>query len=165
MPNYWLDTSVFITASQDDHAFDIEPEFWDQLEADARAGIIGAPQYVYREIVDLSGRDDDLAKWAKKLKDADLLFHEPDDAVLAAYTKIADYVHINGDPSESDKFLNDADPWVIAHAMTGATVVVSQEKMVGPGSKRIKVPNICAYFTVGYIKTNQLLRELKDLRG
>jgi len=49
--------------------------------------------------------------------------------------------------------------------MAGGTIVVSQEKLVGPGSKRIKIPNICAHFSIGFLKTDQFLREVKEERG
>jgi hypothetical protein len=165
MPKFWLDTSVYLEASLGSLAFDLRPEFWEALEADAKAGIIGSPMFVCRELVDLSGRDDEVARWATRLKDSGILFIEPDEDVLAEFTKVADYVHQFCDPSEGNAFLDEADPWVIAHAMAGGTVVVSQEKLAGAGSHWVKIPNICANFGIGYIKTDQFLREVKSERG
>jgi hypothetical protein len=165
MPKFWLDTSVYIEAANGPLAFDLDPKFWEDLEADAKAERIASPMFVHREIVDLSGRDDLLAQWAKRMKDQRLLFVEPGEEVLSTYTAIADYVHKYLDPAEGNLFLDEADPWVIAHAMEGGTIVVSQEKRVGTGSKRIKIPNICEHFGIAYIKTVQYLREIKDERG
>jgi Domain of unknown function (DUF4411) len=165
MAKYWLDTSVFLTAALGTLAFDLNPEFWDQLEADAKAKLVAAPMYVHRELTDLSGREDPVAVWAVRLKKEGTLFVEPDEGTLTAFTAIADFVHTKCDQAEGDKFLSGADPWVIAHAMAGSTIVVSEERMLSLTSKRVKIPNICSNFSVGYIKTNQYLREIKEERG
>src|ERR1700728_1762227 len=106
MAKYWLDTSVFLTASRGDLAFDLHPEFWEMLERDARNGFIASPQFVYREIVELSGRADLVAQWAIRLKAEGVMFVDPDDETVAAFTEIADYVHRYVDPSEGDEFLD-----------------------------------------------------------
>jgi hypothetical protein len=165
MAKFWLDTSVFITAASGNLAFDLRPEFWETLESDAKNDLIASPMFVYREIVDLSGRDDELARWALRMKAGCPLFVEPDESSVDAFTQIANYVHQFADPSEGDEFLNVADPWVIAHALAGGTVVVSEEKLVGQGSKRLAIPNVCEYFSVGCVKTDRFLRELKEERG
>lgn len=165
MVKYWLDTSVFLTASRGDLAFDLHPEFWEMLENDARNGFIASPRFVYREIVELSGRTDEVAQWATRLKANGIMFMEPDEGTVTAFTEIADYIHQYVDPSEGDAFLDEADPWVVAHALAGGTVVVSQEKLIGIGSKRIAIPNLCEHFALGCVKTNQFLREMKEERG
>jgi hypothetical protein len=165
MPQFWIDTDVYLQAANDVLAFDATPEFWTMLEERSKAGIIGSPRHVCIELVDLSGRDDAIAKWAAAQREAGLLFHDPDESVLANYTKIADYVHSKCDQAEGDRFLNGADPWVIAHAMAGGTVAVSQEKMAGLGSKLVKIPNICVHFNVACIKTDALIRELRKEKG
>jgi hypothetical protein len=161
MVKYWLDTDVYIQAAHNELAFDLDPDFWLLLEQSAENGIIGSPKYVCMELVELSPHDDQIKKWADAQRDKTFLFHEPDDSVLANYTKIADYVNGNLDQSEGDDFLNGADAWVIAHAMTGGAVAVSQERLVGPNSKKVQVPNICEHFSVECIKTDALLRGLK----
>jgi hypothetical protein len=162
---YWLDTDVYLQAANGVLAFDIAPEFWNLLEDSANNEIIGSPRHVYIELVEISGRDDEIAKWARKQRTIGRLFVDPDETVLQHYTIIADYVNQNCDQSEGDKFLNGADAWVIAHAMAGGTVAVSQEKMVGQGSKMVKVPNVCAHFSVPCIKTDDLLRDLRKQKG
>jgi len=106
MAKFWIDTSVFLEASLGSLAFDLNPEFWDQIEADARAGIVRSPMFVYRELVDLSGRDDWVAQWAVRMKGEGILFEEPDALALASFTQIADYIHRFTDPSEGDAFLD-----------------------------------------------------------
>jgi hypothetical protein len=161
LASYWLDTDVYLQAANGVLAFDLAPDFWQLLESKANEEIIGSPRHVYIELVEISGRDDEIAKWAKAQREAGKLFVDPDQTVLDRYTVIADYVNGTCDQSEGDKFLNGADAWVIAHAIAGGTVAVSEEKMAGMGSKRVKVPNICAHFNVPCIKTEQLLRDLK----
>ncbi len=165
MAAYWLDTDVYIQAANGVLAFDIAPDFWDLLVQKANEEIIGSPRYVCIELVDISGRDDQIAKWAKERRQEGKLFVDPDDEVLAYFTAIADHVNQTCDQAEGDKFLNGADAWVIAHAMAGGAVAVSQEKLVGIGSKMVKVPNICAHFDVPCIRTDQLLRDLKKGKG
>jgi hypothetical protein len=158
---YWLDTDVYLQAANSVLAFDLAPDFWTLLERCAEKNVIASPKYVCMELVDLSDRDDAIKRWADTQRNKGFLFHEPDDAVLANYTKIADYVNGNLDQSEGDDFLDGADAWVIAHAMTGGAVAVSQEKLVGSNSKKVKVPNICEHFSVECIKTEALLRGLR----
>jgi Domain of unknown function (DUF4411) len=161
LAGYWLDTDVYLQAALGVLAFDLAPDFWVLLEESAEHDIIGSPKYVCMELVELSGRDDAIKRWAETQRSKGILFHEPDEKVLANYTLIADYVNNNMDQSEGDDFLDGADAWVIAHAMTGGAVAVSQEKLAGRGSKLVKVPNICGHFSVECIKTDQLLRDLK----
>jgi len=164
VPSYWIDTDVYLQAANGVLAFDLAPEFWELLESRAKQGVIGSPRHVCMELVDLSGRDDAIAQWAGRQREAGTLFYDPDDAVLQNYTKIADYVHSTCDQSEGDRFLDGADPWVIAHAMIGnGAVAVSQEKLVGAQSKQVKIPNICGYFSIACVKTEALLRDLRKM--
>src|SRR6266568_8846765 len=104
MAAFWLDTDVYLQAAHGVLAFDLDPGFWKLLEESAENGIIASPKYVCLELVDLSGYDDEIKKWAEaqRNKGSGFLFHEPDDQVLANYTKIADYVNGNLDQSEGD---------------------------------------------------------------
>jgi len=165
LPSYWIDTDVYLQAANDVLAFDLAPEFWQLLEERAQQGIIGSPRHVCMELVELSGRDDEIARWAARQRDAGFLFHDPDDSVLEHYTEIADFINQTCDQSEGDRFLSGADPWVIAHAMAGGTVAVSQEKLAGENSKQVKIPNICVHFSVACIKTDALIRDLKKEKG
>ena len=62
-------------------------------------------------------------------------------------------------PEHVGKFLDGADLWIIAAAkVTGATVV-TQETLAGAGTKKIKIPNVCAVFEVDCINTFTMIGE------
>ncbi len=43
-------------------------------------------------------------------------------------------------------FLSGADPWLIAKAKVLDATVVTHETLVGPDSKKVKIPNVCRHF-------------------
>ena len=59
---------------------------------------------------------------------------------------------------QASAFLGGADPWVIAQALCDGSTVVTHESHAGPGSKKVKIPNVCEAFGVRYIKIYDLLR-------
>jgi Domain of unknown function (DUF4411) len=153
---FWLDANVFIEAKRRYYAFDLAPGFWTVLEQQCEAQVIKSPFEVFRELAD-SG--DDLTEWAKAHRDGDL-FVEPDDVVQAALRDIADFVTGTYIEAAATRFLDGADPWVIAHAQCDKGTVVTVETMAGAGSARPKIPNICREFDVQCIDTFAMLREL-----
>ena len=58
------------------------------------------------------------------------------------------------------RFMNRADPWVIAHAIAQGGTVVSLEGCAPNTSTKVKIPNVCSHFNVTCINTYQMLREL-----
>ena len=102
---------------------------------------------------------DELSNWAKDQKSGSF-FVEPDEKVQAAFTKIADYVNDSYPSHQAKGFLDGADPWVVAHAECDRGTVVTWERLGGPGSQKVKIPNICQEFEVEWINTCQMFREL-----
>ncbi len=160
---YCLDTNVYVEAHRRYYAFDIAPGFWDGLERLVKAQMICSPLMVYEEIID-SG--DELAQWAKANKDN--LFLPPDDPTQDAFRDIADLVERLYEPQHVQKFLSDADPWVIAHAKAHGLSVVTMESRrdenqskTGRVSGKIKIPNVCERVGVVPKDTFALLREQK----
>lgn len=158
MPDYWLDANVFITSKNTAYGFDIAPGFWKSIEQKAAEGTIGTSAFVYREIIDRT--DDDLADWLRAHKDLNFCVEPSLDSQLI-YADIANHV-ISGDYSqrEAARFLNGADPWLIAQAKSDGGSVVTLEALAGPGTTKVKIPNICQQFGVPFINTYQLLRAL-----
>jgi len=157
MPKYCLDTNVLIQAKNGPYGFDIAPGFWELIDQKIGEKIISTSTLVYKELTD---GNDELAKWIRERRENGC-FIEPDKDVQDKLTAIADYVNENYPQHEAAEFLSGADPWVIALAKATNAVVVTQEKLVGSESKKVKIPNVCRKFGVLYIDTYQMLRELK----
>jgi hypothetical protein len=62
--------------------------------------------------------------------------------------------------TEKIRFLDGADPWLIAKASATNHTVVTHEVWVPPTSHKIKIPNICQQFNVPYINSFDLLDTL-----
>lgn len=89
------------------------------------------------------------------------LFIGPTEAVQTFSPQIADFVTKTYKAQQAKFFLEDADPWVIAHAKIENAIVVTQETLVPSVSSQVKIPNICNQFGVKWIDLYALLRELK----
>ena len=175
MPEYWIDTDVFIQAKNGPYAFDVTPEFWALLDSMNEAGRVASSSLVYRELQRVK---DDLAEWARERRataeDAQLtlgpewarerratsMFVEPDPDTQMAFQEVAQHVSERYDPNQAAMFLAAADPWLIAHAMASGGKVVTQETRAGENSKRVKIPNVCDAFGVESLNMDDMLREL-----
>lgn len=115
-----------------------------------------SPFEVFRELI---AYGDELSNWAKDQRDGSF-FVEPDENVQAALTKIADHVNDYYPSHQAKDFLDGADPWVIAHAKCDLGTVVTWERLGGPRSQKVRIPNICQEFEVEWINTCQMFREL-----
>ena len=154
MPKYCLDANVLIEAKNGPYGFDIVPGFWDWIDRMVEADVIYSVLAVYDELV--SG-DDVLASWVKNRRDSGM-FQEPLLSIQERLGVIADYVVANFERQHAQTFLTGADPWVIAQASVDQALVVTREVLAGPGSKRVKIPNVCINFRVNYTDTYAMLR-------
>jgi hypothetical protein len=156
--NYLLDSNVFIQAKNGYYSFDIAPGFWRWLEILAQEQGILTIKAVREEILD---GDDALRDWMADLPRD--FFAEPDIPVQENLRKIVRYIMQESCFLEPNchAFLEKADPWLIAPAMTGDYTVVTHEKKDGPGSKKVKIPAICEVFEVPYISVFELMRRKK----
>lgn len=156
MRRYCLDANVFIQAENGPYPFDIVPAFWDWLDQQVDAGLIFSCTTVYSE---LSGGDDELAKWVTDRQNTGL-FVEPDIIVQQNFRAIANFVSQNYLDHQAQEFLRSADPWVISHAKSENAIVVTHETLVPSNSAKVKVPNVCQQFSVDCINPYLMLREL-----
>ncbi|MBA7493712.1 hypothetical protein ES702_04274 [subsurface metagenome] len=157
MPDFWFDANSLICAQRGPYGFDIAPGFWDFLEQKGKEDIIASSIAVYKELEE-GGKDDLLVQWARKQKDNGF-FIEPDLAVQTIFRQIADYVSSSYPPYNASEFLDNADPWLIAHAKVYGGIVVTFE-VSAPNSKDPKIPNVGDKFGVLTLDLYQLLREL-----
>lgn len=111
---------------------------------------------VYDELIE---GNDDLAAWFKPRREKGLC-HPANEAVQQCLTTIANHVVANYKSHQAAEFLIGADPWLIAHAMDGDGIVVTQESDRSHKSK-IKVPTICKIFGIKCLNTYQMLGALE----
>lgn len=159
---YILDTNTLIAPKNEYYGMDFCPGYWDWLlHLASHNKIILIDQVCFELIGDsrAGGRqEDELSKWAKDNK---RIFMPTDTAIIQShYAGIVRYVESIKDQfneGASDKFLNGADPWLIATAQSIIdSKIVSFEKFRIPGTKRYKekvqLPNISAYCGVTHVE-------------
>ena len=158
MAEFWLDSNVFIEGKKGPYAFDITPHFWVFLDQMASAGRLAIPEWVYRELMDAQ---DALADWARERRTSGIVV--PDSGVQDDYERVVNYVNSNYRRSKSlRRFLDKADPWVIAHALSDGGTVVTLEKPARAGQRDrvVKIPDVCQHFGIRCIDTRQMLQDL-----
>ena len=88
---------------------------------------------------------------------------EPSTAVQEAFRDITACVNANYPATNATRrFLDSADPWVIAHAVAEGSAVVTMEIAVPSNVQKVKIPNVCNHsnFNIRCVNTYQMLREL-----
>jgi hypothetical protein len=149
---YWLDANVFIQAKNGPYRFKLVPQFWVFVSEQLERGIVKCPKMVYDELVDGT---DDLAGWFRTRREKGLC-QPSSEAVQECYANIANHIATKFKPHQTAEFLVGADGWIIAHAMNGDGVVVTQESERSYRSK-IKIPTICKIFSIRCINTYDML--------
>lgn len=148
---YCIDTSALLHAWRRDYPPDIFGSLWDMLNSLIESRKLIAPDEV---LFELERGGDDLYHWAKE---RDSVFVEPDEEVQQIVKQIVD-TYPNFVPQESSDGIW-ADPYIIALAKVRGLIVVTGEKAVGPGAKKVKIPNVCHDLQVECIDFLQLLRK------
>ncbi|WP_024299239.1 DUF4411 family protein [Methylomicrobium lacus] len=154
---YLLDANVYIEAKNRYYRMTVCPGFWEWMDLQFTFGHLGSIRMVFDE---LSKSGDELSEWVKARQPH---FIEVDDgATQEVFAKIAQFVVEYPDYTEpyTSSFLAVADPWLIAKAKILGATVVTHEVPVPPGSKKVKVPNICREFGVDFCNTFDLLESM-----
>ncbi|MEZ1316038.1 DUF4411 family protein [Pseudomonas fluorescens] len=156
--SYLLDTNSYIQAKNTHYRMGFCPGFWDWLDSAFDAGKISSVSLVYRELIDFG---DELSSWAKERPDHFLPVE--DSNTQDAYEQITRFVMSLplSRRTEKARFLDGADPWLIAKASVTGQTVVTHEVLVPATSQKIKIPNICRQFNVPYVSAFDLLDTLK----
>lgn len=153
---YCLDANIFIQAKNLYYHFDICPGFWDWL--DQQVGTVGSIIPVCEELE--SGKDK-LTDWAKARKAHTFFADTTEIAVQKAFRDIAAHVASRYEPQHAGKFLDGADPWLIAYAQVNDCTVVTSEVFVPLSARKVKIPNICEQFNVHYTDSFTMLKSLR----
>lgn len=147
-PTYCIDTNI-VVFMQRRLPRDIYPGVWDQMEALIVSGRAIMPADAHREL----GRvDDGCFEWATNRPG---FVEEPDTAAFALVDQIT-----GAHPDWVSERVNEADPWVIAHACVGGYVVVTDERRKGPGTAdhNLKIPNVADEHDLHTMPFNEMAR-------
>ncbi len=155
---YVLDANVFIEAARRYYAFDLAPPFWESLVQHAENGRIYS---IDRVKVELERGKDELAEWATS-QFSNAFASTDEEEVTNSYASVMGWVRAQDQFSDAAKadFADGADGWLVAYAMSKSQIVVTHE-VLDPGIKRkVPIPNVCEAFSVNYVDTFAMLREL-----
>jgi hypothetical protein len=146
---YTLDSNILIGLVQR-YPRDIFPAMWDNIEASVRDGESCICEAILREV---HRGGDKLHTWAKDLKG----FVCP--ATEEELTVVAEIAQAH--PEWVQGQLNEADPFVIAHAKLEQSTIVTEESRKGPNTedKNQKIPNIADEHGVKAIKFFDYVRD------
>lgn len=151
--SYLLDTNVFVQAKNLHYGLDFCPGFWHWLLESNASGRVFSIDKVADEI---AAGADELTAWAQQ--DGKGLFRATDAAVAAQFGVVSTWAMGQGyEPAAINTFLQVADFYLIAHALTGSGTVVTHE---GPANstRRIKIPNVCAGLNLRFATPYDMLR-------
>ena len=104
---------------------------------------------------------DELWEWANE-RFASWFVSTDDSAVVGRYGQVVTWVQAQSQFTEAAKadFHGGADGWLVACALDGGHVVVTQEGSSADVKRRVPIPNVCRAFDVPCVDTFQMLREL-----
>lgn len=149
---YLLDANVFIQAKKLHYGLDFCPAFWNWLIEKNTAGTVFSIDKVADEIADGA---DELTEWADKQPD---LFKKPTPHVVTSFGTVSTWVTgQNYEPAAVNTFLQEADFYLIAHALADKYILVTHE-VPSNSTKRIKIPNVCAGLGVKFMTPYEMLR-------
>lgn len=157
---YLLDANVFIEASRRYYGFDIVPAFWAWLERKKDEEAIASVLPVLEE---LSIGNDDLAEWARARVHGDWSIDVSDAATQEAFAEIIAWVMAQDfTQAAKEKFLDEADPWLIAKARVLGVSIVTHEGFDLNRKNKVTIPVVCQHFNIEWLNTFDLIRVFGD---
>lgn len=151
---YCLDSNTLIEAKNVHYAMDFCPAFWTMITQKSHSGNIFSIDLVRNELIK---GNDELVTWVKE--QTNLFVETSDNETQEVFIEIVNYVNDNYSEIEASKFLDVADPWLIAKCKTMGATLVTKE-VLAKGARRVKIPNICEVFDVKYMQTHQMIRDI-----
>jgi len=150
---YLIDTDVFIQAKNLHYGLDFCPAFWNWLIDQNKKGLVFSIEKVGNEI---AAGTDQLAVWAAPL--GPTFFLKPDAAILPALSAVSNWATSqNYEPAAVNTFLQDADYYLVAHALAHSYTVVTHERPDN-STKKIKIPKACIGLNVKCMNPFEMLR-------
>ena len=153
-----LDSNTLIEAKNRYYGMTICPGYWAWLLQQNQALEIASIVPVREE---LARGNDDLTQWVKG--NACLFEDSSDEQTQTAFGRIVTTIAEQAPAMKAgalEEFLEGADPWLIAKAMTTGAVVVTHEVYNPDIKRKYTIPNVCSLFGVPYMNTFELLGKL-----
>jgi len=150
---YLLDANVFIQASRLHYGMDFCPAFWDWLREQHAAGRVFSIEKIADELAAVT---DELSQWAAQRGRA--FFLPPDPQMLGTLATVGEWVqNQNYRPAAVNAFLQNADYYLIVHALAHDHIVVTHE-VPSDGVRQVKIPNVCIGMNVKCMTPYEMLR-------
>ena len=153
---YLLDANTLIEAKNRYYRMTVCPAYWSWVQRSYGAGVVYSIEPVG---VELKRGNDELAAWAKS-QDG-LFLPVSDEATQQAFAQVAAHVASQAAAMKTgalEEFLDGADPWLIAKAMTMQdAVIVTHEQFNLQMRRKYSIPNVSQHFGVAWIDTFELL--------
>lgn len=157
---YLLDTNVLIEASKRYYAFDLVETFWQHLAHRSQDGIIKS---IYKVKAEIHPENIPLINWAvdhPSLWESTIAQDTKD-----KYQQLMEWADASKQYHKHDKekfaVADNADAWLIAHALANKRVIVTEERFNKDIKRRIPIPNVCKSFKIECVDTFQMLHDLK----
>ena len=147
-PGYVIDTNALIDLWRRRYPRDVFPSLWQEIESLIASGSLIAPLEVLAE---LERQRDELYVWAKRqtlFVDLDGDQIEQMRGILKRFPKLID----------ERKTTPDADPFVVALALSRGWKVISSETADGSGRK---IPDVCKSFGIQPLSLLDFFRDMK----
>jgi hypothetical protein len=156
-PKYIVDANTLIEAANVYYTFRRVPGFWNWMAEQCSKGTIRSASMVKDEIEFPA----ELVEWVDEREVEGFFVDVSSPEIQKEFQKVAKWVMAqNFGPEHKAKFLNGADPWIIAAAKVLNCKVVTQEKSGGANTKKVKIPDVCAAVRVECINTFAMTDEL-----
>lgn len=162
MKTYVVDSNFFIQAHRATYPLDVAISFWNKVRELAQAGTIISIDKVKKELFD---KNNDLEEWCVNNLSSEF-FHDSSSA-LSQYGQISSWATSKSNhylPNAINEFLNvdEADAFLIAYTLEDFQnrVLVTHEVSDPKRRNKIKMPEPCDHFSVTYMNTIGMLREL-----
>ena len=153
---YLLDANTLIEAKNRYYSMIVCPAYWGWVQRSHSAGVVSSIEPVG---VELRRGNDELAEWAKH--HAELFLPISDEATQQAFAQVAAHVASQASTMKAgalEEFLDGADPWLIAKAITTQdSVIVTHEQFNLQMRRKYSLPNVCQHFGVTWTDTFELL--------
>jgi hypothetical protein len=152
-----LDTNAFIEGARFYYAMDLAPAFWNWVERAHRDGTLASVSAVLKEIQS----PPELVAWAKGLPPS---FWLPDTVEsLAAAADVVSWANDEARPytaAAKAQFAASADLRLIAQAYASNSVVITREVSAPASQRSVKIPDVCAAFSVSFAQPFDAYRRL-----
>lgn len=150
---YLLDANVFIQAKNLHNGLNFCPAFWEWLLENNAQGSVFSIDKVGDEI---AAGADELTDWMRQHDNG--LFLKTSSETAAKFGEVTAWVmQQQYEPAAINTFLQVADFYLIAHALSGGYTVVTHE-VPSNSLKRIKIPNVCLGLNLRFMTPYTMLR-------